>query len=331
MMSATKFFAFAAICCVALTGVSCKMLTDLTPKDTANTTEAARPAPAAPAPSETAQAPVATGTWPERTRIDLDRPAAPPAGAPPSGVISGTAEAGRGAAGGVQNPAPAPAPKPEDELLKLIKSSADTPQLKDLVQAMLQALANHPDKAIAMLKQAESGIPADKKMLCQLLETYVNVKLGNMDAALKSVDQMYHDLRAQMPLTIASPKLCSKVESFGKYDEYLNYVFAPREKAILYYEPQYFICKPVDKEYVISLNAKYAITDKDGNQVWHAERTVEHKTSHNLYDLFLTQMIVLPQLATGKYNLKISLQDMNKPDMDKPVETTIAFEVRTTR
>jgi hypothetical protein len=75
------------------------------------------------------------------------------------------------------------------------------------------------------------------------------------------------------------------------------------------------------------LNAKYAITDKDGNQVWQAEDSISHKTTHYLYDLFMTRKIVIPALPDGNYTLKIMLQDMNKTDQEKPIESEVKFEI----
>jgi hypothetical protein len=42
----------------------------------------------------------------------------------------------------------------------------------------------------------------------------------------------------------------------------------------------------------------------------------------------MTKPMKIPTLADGNYTLKILLQDMNKPDQEKPVEATIQFEVR---
>jgi len=316
-------------CLVLLFAASCKMLKDFTPKIVAE------PPPA----NETAVTPAADaqmapepgnverhGQWPEGVRLTINKPpVATRTG--PAEIVSGpdgfVPQGGEPHNGGVETPAPSP----EDPFVKMIRAAADTPESKQLVEAIFQALANRPDKAIALIEQFEGGVPADKKMFVQMLKCYVNMQLGNMDKAIEEMNQVLQEMRSDMPLAIASPKFCRKVESFGKYDEFGHYVFSPGKAVILYFEPQYFICKPMGEEYAISLNAICLIIDKNGNEVWKAEKKIEHATTRYLYDLFMTRTMQVPALPDGNYTLKIMLQDMNKTDQEKPVEAEIKFEI----
>jgi hypothetical protein len=316
-----------------LFATSCKLMSDLVPPE-ANQT-ASPPAqdaniPLPPGSDGTSQGPKAAGQWPEGQRMDI--PKGPPHPTAETGGINGgsrgtVADGVNSPEGGAQTP-PASTPPPEDEFVKMVKSLATTPEAKQMVEAVLQTLADRPDKAIALIDQFEPSVPQDKKMLVQMLKGYVNLKLGNMEKALEQWDALHRTLKEQMPLAIIAPKMCRKVDSFGKYEEFGHYVFGPGKGLILYFEPQYFVCKQVENQYLVTLNAKYSIIDKDGNQVWQAENSIEHKTTHYLYDLFMTKPMKIPTLADGNYTLKILLQDMNKPDQEKPVEATIQFEVR---
>jgi hypothetical protein len=339
-MPTSKCLFAVSACLTLLFAVSCKMMTDLVPQELGQDAaqaakEPALPAPPAveapaPPPAEPSPEPATVGQWPEGERFDSTPPQPKPVN-PAVGIGGGVEdvappEASR-TAEGAQTPVP-PLTPAQDEMLKIIKAAADTPESQKLVEATLQALADKPDKAIALLNEYGSAAPPEKKMFAQMLKAYVDMKLGNMEDALKTMDEMHRTLREQMPLTIASPKLCRKVESFGKYDEFGHYVFPPGKALILYFEPQYFICKPVGEQFEVTLNARYLILDKDGNQVWQAEDTIDHKTTHYLYDLFMTKKIVIPSLADGNYTLKILLQDVNKTDQDKPIETEVKVEVR---
>jgi len=325
-MRTFKSLCLIAICLLFLAATSCKMMADLAldqPEESASAQNAAlSPAP----PNITAQAgpdqpTEPMGQWPEGQRFDG---AKPPAKTDAVGINGGVQDAGRQPT----TPAPAPSMTPsEEELLKTVRAAANTPESQKLVEAFVQAFADKPDKAIALLDQYGATAPADKQMLVQMLRGYVSMKLGNMEDALKALDEVHRALREQMPLAIMSPKLCRKVESYGKYDEFGHYVFPPGKSLILYFEPQYFICKADNDQYHVSLNAKYALIDKDGNQVWQAEDKIDHKTSHYLYDLFMTRRIVVPALPDGNYTLKIMLQDMNKTDQEKPIESELKVEI----
>jgi len=334
-MRTFKSLCLVTICLSFLAATSCKMMADLVPNQPVESAAAsakdATP-PTAPANitahAEADQPTEQIGQWPQGERFDGVKPPAKTGGAAGiNGGVQGTDQPSAGPGGNdVQKPSPSMSPA-EEELLKIIRVAADTPESQKLVEAMVEAFADKPDRAITLLDQYGNSAPADKKMLVQMLRGYVSMKLGNMDEALKTLDELHRTLREQMPLAIVSPKLCRKVESYGRYDEFGHYVFPSGKTVILYFEPQYFVCAPVNEQYLVSLNAKYAITDKDGNQVWQAEDSISHKTTHYLYDLFMTRKIVIPALPDGNYTLKIMLQDMNKTDQEKPIESEVKFEI----
>lgn len=259
-------------------------------------------------------------TWDPKRRIAVPEP-----GRENTGDAADSSPGSEGTQPDDRSRAPSPgSPLPKDELVRLVETVADTPESRKLVEAMLEAVGDRPDRAFALL---EGDTLKDRKMLVNLLRAYVQLELGDTEKAIAALDEAFRELRSQMPLKINAPDFCRKVQSFGKYEPFSHRVFRPAEQVILYFEPQYFTCRQAGDGYTISLNVRYSIIDSAGKQVWQKEQSVDHGTTRYLYDLFLTQFIQMPSLAEGNYKIKIEAQDRLSEDQHR-AEAEMKFEIR---
>jgi len=278
-------------------------------------------------PSETARAPLKDETrsprfqeWPQKERFRIPEPSRADAAEDISDPAPRVGERDDATLDNPDMPQP-PAPE-KDALVRMVEAA--TPESRTLLEAMLQAAGDRPDKAYALL---EGEPPKDKKLLVSLLRAYVHYELGDMEKAMETLDKTFREMRSQMPMQIGTAEFCRKVQSYGKYTVFSQHVFRPTGRVILYFEPQYFTCKESGENYTISLNVRYTIHNEEGKQVWQTDHTVNHQTSRYLYDLFLTQFIQMPSLPVGNYTLKIDVQDNLSEDQHK-AEREVKFEIR---
>jgi len=141
---------------------------------------------------------------------------------------------------------------------------------------------------------------------------------GDVDAeevVVDAVQQLRDDLIVEPQLSIRTIALCSRVMSFGDYDEITNRTFlASRNTRFgLYIEVENYHSElNRNNEWVTELSREIIIyTDRDGIPVAKEDWSLAVDTAkHRRTDFFLAQLVELPpSLGVGKYHLKIRIRD----------------------
>lgn len=116
-------------------------------------------------------------------------------------------------------------------------------------------------------------------------------------------------------LSIPAAVLCSRVQSFGKYEPLAGGTFLAGQaiRAIVYTEVDGFANKEISggRRQVELAQALGLFADADGTEVWRRkERSVKEASRNVRRDFYLVQEIELPRtLSVGRYNLKVTVKD----------------------
>ncbi len=116
-------------------------------------------------------------------------------------------------------------------------------------------------------------------------------------------------------LRLPAAILCSRVQSFGKYEPLPSDTFLAGQsiRAILYTEVDGFTNRDLEngKKQVELAQALALYADSDGLAVWKKpERSVKETTRNARRDFYLVQEIELPKtLSPGKYQLRVTVSD----------------------
>ena len=183
-----------------------------------------------------------------------------------------------------------------------------------------------------------SALPAEDRELlaamCDALSNFRSVVRGDGNP-LSSVKarpfvEMADRIRARADLTISGLTLCSKVSSFGVYDELKPLVFPQNveSRAVVYCEVDGFISQlNADQKWETKLSLELKLFDDHGLQIWNvpANPTVD-LASRRRRDFYLAKIITLPaNLAGGHYMLKAQVRDLLGNRVN---EQTIQFAVK---
>lgn len=134
------------------------------------------------------------------------------------------------------------------------------------------------------------------------------------DQALAAVDDLRHRLMREAELLIPKVALCTKVSTFGVYDEMDHAALLPYRpnRTIVYCELDNFQSEPTgDGEYRVTLSSRLEILTPDGRSLWnHEEPRIEDRSKQRREDFFLAQLVMLPpSLGPGDYVLKVTVED----------------------
>ena len=219
---------------------------------------------------------------------------------------------------------------------KYVSRVADDP--RDLsAQLDLQLARFLQDEPVPMMSDL-SALPAEDRELlaamCDALSNFRSVVRGDGNP-LSSVKarpfiEMADRIRARADLTLSGLTLCSKVTSYGVYDEISPLTFQPNveNRAVVYCEVDGFISQlNADQKWETKLSLELKLYDDHGLQIWHvpANATTD-LASRRRRDFMLAKIIVLPaNLAGGHYMLKAQVRDLLGNRVN---EQTIQFAVR---
>lgn len=117
------------------------------------------------------------------------------------------------------------------------------------------------------------------------------------------------------PFSIATAVLCSRVQSFGRYDPLPGQTFAADQpiRALVYVEVEGFGDQAAaDGQRFVELSQRLALyTENGSNSVWNTDdQTVREVSRRTRRDFYLVQQVDLPRnLSLGTYFLKVTLED----------------------
>lgn len=140
-------------------------------------------------------------------------------------------------------------------------------------------------------------------------------------------------LSAKAPVRISDAQLCTKVESFGRFDPFKSNAFLAgrQHRVIVYVELDRFASRPATSSeselaksgnWVVELSQELElIHDADGRQQWYRPpQTVIDASRSRRRDFYLVNTIELPPtLSVGAYSLKVILRDKTTGSVDERV------------
>jgi hypothetical protein len=213
---------------------------------------------------------------------------------------------------------------------------ADDP--RDLsAQLDLQLARFLQDEPVPMMSDLAALPAEDRELLAAMCDALSNFRSvvrgdGNPLSSVKARPfiEMADRIRARADLTLSGLTLCSKVTSFGVYDEIKPLVFQPNveNRAVVYCEVDGFISQlNADQKWETKLSLELKLYDDHGLQIWNvpANPTTD-LASRRRRDFWLAKIITLPpNLAGGHYMLKAQVRDLLGNRVN---EQTIQFAVK---
>jgi hypothetical protein len=150
-----------------------------------------------------------------------------------------------------------------------------------------------------------------------------------VDHALAAVDDLRHQLMRGAELLIPKVALCTRVSTFGVYDEMDHAALLPYHpnRTIVYCELDNFHSEPTsDGEYQVTLSSRLEILTPDGQSLWnHEEPRIEDRSKQRREDFFLAQLVTFPaSLGPGDYVLKVTVEDQGAA---KATEAVYPFQI----
>ncbi|NOX58861.1 MAG: hypothetical protein GXP29_08395 [Planctomycetes bacterium] len=210
--------------------------------------------------------------------------------------------------------------------------------LPDLIQAAKAAVQSDPANAQKQLRlsllQLASNRPKEAAQLSPAIELRhreviagIVASIGRVDSqfsdpmlntksALASIEDLRAALRDTVDLTIPTVALCSKVTTFGVYNELPKGALRAHHvnRAIVYCEVEDFASQfdEATNQYRTELSCQLELFTSKGTSVWQrSEERINDVSRRRREDFFIAQLITLPHdLAAGDYVLKVAITDL---------------------
>lgn len=205
---------------------------------------------------------------------------------------------------------------------------------KQLRLSLLQ-LANDQPEAAAQLSPEING--RERELIARFVASIGRVDsqfsdpMLSTDAVLASIEELRDSLRDTAELTIPTVALCSRVKTFGIYDELPKGALRANraDRAIVYCEVDHFMSR-FDEEtnqYRTELSSHLELFTAEGKSIWtQTEEKINDFSRQRREDFFLAQLITLPSdVGSGEYVLKVSITDLQA---SKTTEAVHRFEVQ---
>jgi len=138
--------------------------------------------------------------------------------------------------------------------------------------------------------------------------------LTQAEPAVAAVEALNDAVRRRADLLIPTVALCTRVQTFGVYDELATEALQPNRanRAIVYVEVANFASEATpDGRYRTVLSNELEVLTPQGQSLWRQEESnIVDLSRRPRHDFFLAQMVTLPAtLGAGEYVLKVTLQD----------------------
>lgn len=217
-------------------------------------------------------------------------------------------------------PANPPVAAGPDELAKRLQQrlAADPRDLG--VHLDLQLLQFIQEKPVPQLETLTALAPEDRELLSALLDSLVNLR-----TALRTPDtltsrkvrpllELADRLRGGADLRVSKIVLCSRVETFGRYEALSSMKFAAGRatEVIVYCDVENFQTRANERGmWESSLTQEMTLMTESGKPVQQDARSAVTDLSHNRRrDFYIARKMLLPAtLAPGSYVLKVTVTD----------------------
>ncbi len=146
-------------------------------------------------------------------------------------------------------------------------------------------------------------------------------------AALQYLQESTAHLGELCPLRIRNLAFCSEVKSFGVYQKFEKYEFAPQQEVLLYAEVENFTSEETEDGFATVLRSSYQILDSRGQRVEAKEFPLTEELCQNRrHDFFMRYFIWIPKrIYNGTYTLQLTIEDVKNQKFN---QASIQFEVK---
>ncbi len=149
------------------------------------------------------------------------------------------------------------------------------------------------------------------------------------DRALDAIQRLRSHFTRDAELLIPNVALCTRVSTFGVYDEMDPSALVPfrSNPVIVYCELRNFHSeRTAEALYRVTLSSRLEVLTADGRSVWtHEEPQIVDRSRQRREDFFLAQRVALPaELGPGDYVLKVMIEDTTAA---KATEATHSFRI----
>jgi hypothetical protein len=184
--------------------------------------------------------------------------------------------------------------------------------------SMLRLAAGRAADAGALspeLTEQRRGLLARQIALESALMRMLEDEADGADQVYAALESLRDAVRDDAELGLPTLALCSKVTTFGVYDELPDAALVPHRanRAIVYCEIENLKAErdPSDR-YRTLLSTRLELFDQSGKSRWtHEERRIEDISRQRREDFFIAQLVTFPaDLSPGEYVLKASVTDL---------------------
>lgn len=183
---------------------------------------------------------------------------------------------------------------------------------------LLRLAADKPAKAGELsqeLTEQRRGLLARQVAFESALQAVLDGDADGVDRAYAALEALRDDLRSDADLALPTLALCSKVTTFGVYDELPGTALAPyrANRAIVYCEIDNLATETDPTgQFRTLLATRLELFTKDGRSRWvHEEQRIEDVSRQRRDDFFIAQLVTFPaDLGPGDYVLKATVTDL---------------------
>ena len=145
--------------------------------------------------------------------------------------------------------------------------------------------------------------------------------------ALRYYDTAQSHLANLSTLDVRGLAFCSRVESFGRYDEFRTYDFRAGQEVLLYVEVDHFAAEKQGDQFETELQGEYEILDAQGVRIANVVLPRDKQLCNNRRrDYFIAYKFFLPkEITPGNYSLRLTIEDIKGK---KSNQSSVEFKIR---
>lgn len=220
----------------------------------------------------------------------------------------------------------------EKELARFKLDAEETARLHATLR-LLYVVGNRREQAVSPIE----GLSEDEREFWkqQYYGLLVSLDPSGMHAAasrraalaLRYYDTAQSHLSNLSTLDVRGLAFCSRVESFGRYDEFRTYDFRAGQEVLLYVEVDHFAAEKKGDQFETELQGEYEILDAQGVRIANVVLPRDRQLCNNRRrDYFIAYKFFLPkEISPGSYTLRLTMEDIKGK---KSNQSSIDFKIR---